>query len=62
MNASPLRPIKSSSDGYAMSINVINQIIERIEYLIQTAESQKPIAGDGIRVEFTPKGAIVSLR
>jgi hypothetical protein len=38
MKTSPLRLIKSSSDGYAMSISVINQMIERIEDLIQELE------------------------
>ena len=61
MKTSTLRPIKSSTDGYAMSLSVMNQIIERIEDLVEQAESQRPIAGDGISISYTKDGSIINL-
>ena len=61
MKTNPLRTIKSSSDGYAMSLSVINQIIERIEDLVQQAESQRPIAGENIQINYEKDGSVISV-
>jgi len=61
MKTKPLKQLKSSTDGYAMSLSVLNQIIERIEDLVEAAESQKPIAGDGIQINYTREGSVINI-
>ena len=60
MKTKMLRPINPTPQGVGISAEYINSIIERIEDLVQVAESQKPIAGDGINVQYTASGAVIS--
>ena len=62
MKTKELRPINPTPEGVGISAEYINSIIERIEDLVQVAESQKPIAGDGINVQYTSAGAFISLK
>jgi len=55
-----LRAINPSPKGVGISAEYINDIINRIEDLVQVAESQKPIAGDGIQIEYTADGAVIN--
>lgn len=60
MKTKELRPINPTPQGVGISAEYINSIIERIEDLVQVAESQKPIAGDGINVQYTARGAVIN--
>ena len=60
MKTKELRPINPTPEGVGISAEYINSIIERIEDLVQVAESQKPIAGDGINVQYTTRGAVIN--
>ena len=60
MKTKELRPINPTPQGVGISADYINSIIERIEDLVQVAESQKPIAGDGITIAYTGTGAVIS--
>lgn len=62
MNTSRLRTIRSSTDGYAMSLSVINQLIDRIEDLIDQAEKQRPLAGSNIQISYTSEGAVINVQ
>jgi len=55
----PLRIIKPTAGGVGISVEFINSIIARIENLVAIAQSQKPIAGNNIRINFTPEGAVI---
>jgi hypothetical protein len=55
MKTKELRPINPTPEGVG-----INDIINRIEDLVQVAESQKPIAGEGININYTATGAVIS--
>jgi hypothetical protein len=61
MKTKELRPINLTPEGVGISAEYINSIIERIEDLVQVAESQKPIAGDGINITYTATGAVINL-
>jgi hypothetical protein len=60
MKTKELRPINPTPEGVGISAEFINDIINRIEDLVQVAESQKPIAGDGIAIQYTATGAVIS--
>lgn len=60
MKTKELRPINPTPQGVGISADYINSIIERIEDLVQVAQSQKPIAGDGINVQYTARGAVIN--
>jgi hypothetical protein len=60
MKTKELRPINPTPQGVGISAEYINSIIERIEDLVQVAQSQKPIAGDGINVQYTGAGAVIN--
>ena len=60
MKTKELRPINPTPDGVGISAEFINDIINRIEELVQVAESQKPIAGEGITIQYTATGAVIS--
>jgi hypothetical protein len=62
MKTKALRPINPSAQGVGISAEYINSIIERIEDLVQAAESQKPIAGNNIAISYTSTGAVISTR
>jgi hypothetical protein len=53
MKTKELRPINPTPEGVGISAEYINDIIDRIEDLVQVAESQKPIAGEGIAIQYT---------
>jgi len=56
----PLRTIRTSPNGVGISSDYINTIIDRIEDLVLVAQSQKPVAGNNITVNFTPQGAVIN--
>ena len=60
MKTKELRPINPTPEGVGISAEYINSIIERIEDLVQAAESQKPIAGNNIQINFTARGAVIN--
>lgn len=60
MKTKVLRPINPTPQGVGISAEYINSIIERIEDLVQVAQSQKPIAGDNITISYTGTGAVIS--
>ena len=60
MKTKELRPINPTPEGVGISAEYINDIINRIEDLVQVAESQKPIAGEGIAIQYTARGAVIS--
>ena len=60
MKTKELRPINPTPEGVGISAEYINDIINRIEDLVQVAESQKPIAGEGININYTATGAVIS--
>ena len=60
MKTKELRPINPTPEGVGISAEYINDIINRIEDLVQVAESQKPLAGDGIQIQYTADGAVIN--
>ena len=60
MKTKELRRINPTPQGVGISAEYINSIIDRIEDLVQVAESQKPIAGEGIKIAYTSAGAVIS--
>jgi len=56
----PLRPIRATPDGVGISVDYMNSIIDRIEDLVLVAQSQKPIAGNNIQINFTAQGAVIN--
>jgi hypothetical protein len=56
----PLRLIRPTPDGVGISVEYINSIIQRIEDLVLVAQSQKPIAGNNVTVNFTAQGAVIN--
>jgi len=60
MKTKELRPINPTPEGVGISAEFINDIINRIEDLVQVAELQKPIAGQGIAIQYTATGAVIS--
>jgi len=56
----PLRTIRATPNGVGISSDYMNSIIERIEDLVQVAQSQKPIAGNNIQINFTAQGAVIN--
>jgi hypothetical protein len=61
MKTNPLRPIRATADGVGISVEYINEVISRIEDLVETAQRQKPIAGNNIAVNFTGDGAVINV-
>ena len=60
MKTKELRPINPTPQGVGISADYINSIIERIEDLVQVAQSQKPIAGDNVTIAYTARGAVIN--
>jgi hypothetical protein len=56
----PLRTIRASPNGVGISVEYINNIIDRIEDLVQVAQNQKPVAGNNIQINFTSQGAVIN--
>jgi hypothetical protein len=59
-NTQPLRTIRPTPEGVGISAEYINSIIERIEDLVLVAQSQKPVAGNNVTVNFTSQGAVIN--
>ena len=60
MKTKELRPINPTPEGVGISAEYINDIIDRIEDLVQVAQTQKPIAGNNITIQYTSVGAVIS--
>ena len=56
----PLRKINPTPTGVGIGAEYINSIIDRIEDLVLTAQSQKPVAGNNIQINYTDKGAVIN--
>jgi hypothetical protein len=56
----PLRKLNPTPAGVGIGAEYINSIIDRIEDLVLTAQSQKPVAGNNIQINFTDKGAVIN--
>lgn len=56
----PLRPLRPTPEGVGISSNYINSIIERIEDLVLIAQSQKPVAGNNVTINFNSNGAVIN--
>lgn len=61
MNTAPLRQVRPGARGVGISVEFVNDIIERIEDLVRIAQEQKPIAGEGIQINYTPDGAVINI-
>lgn len=59
MKTKPLRTIQVPADGAGISVEFINEIINRIEDLVQVANLQKPVAGNNIKISYLEKGALI---
>lgn len=60
MKTAPLRLLNPPADGVGITAEYMNDIIERIEDLVRTAEEQRPIAGDNIQIDYTAEGAVIN--
>jgi hypothetical protein len=38
----------------------MNEIINRIEDLVETANAQKPVAGNNVQISYLPSGALIN--
>jgi hypothetical protein len=56
----PLRKINPTPSGVGIGAEYINSIIDRIENLVLTVQSQKPVAGNNIQINYTDKGAVIN--
>lgn len=61
MKTKKLEVINAGPEGVGLSVDFMNSIINRVEDLIQQVELNRPIAGEGIQISYTQKGAIISL-
>lgn len=57
----PLRMINPPPNGVGISVEFMNSIIERIEDLVLVAQSQKPIAGNYINIQYLGNGSVVNV-
>jgi hypothetical protein len=60
MKTKPLRPIQSTADGIGISVEYMNEIINRIEDLVETANAQKPVAGNNVKISYLNTGALIN--
>jgi len=60
MKTKPLRPIQATADGVGISVEYMNEIINRIEDLVETANAQKPVAGNNIKISYLNTGAVIN--
>jgi len=60
MKTQPLRLLNPPADGVGITAEYVNDIIERIEDLVRTAEEQRPIAGNNIQINYTAEGAVIN--
>jgi hypothetical protein len=61
MKTKPLKIIPESPSGVGISSEFMNSIIDRVEDLVQQVELNRPIAGEGIQISYTARGAVISL-
>lgn len=57
----PLRPIRPMPSGVGISVEFMNSIINRVEDLVLIAQSQKPIAGNYIGIQYLGNGAVINV-
>lgn len=62
MKTKPLRPIRETPEGVGISVEFMNDIIDRIEDLVSQAEQNRIIAGSGISVSKTVNGSLISVK
>jgi hypothetical protein len=60
MKTKPLRPIQATADGVGISVEYMNEIINRIEDLVETANAQKPVAGNNVKISYLNTGAVIN--
>ncbi len=60
MKTKPLRTIQTTADGVGISVEYMNEIINRIEDLVQTADRQKPVAGNNVKISYHNTGAVIN--
>ena len=60
MKTKPLRPIQATADGVGISVEYMNEIINRIEDLVETANAQKPEAGNNVKISYLNTGAVIN--
>jgi len=60
MKTKPLRPIQATADGIGISVEYMNEIINRIEDLVETADRQKPVAGNNVKISYLNTGAVIN--
>jgi hypothetical protein len=60
MKTKPLRPIQATADGIGISVEYMNEIINRIEDLVETANAQKPVAGNNVQISYLNTGAVIN--
>jgi len=56
----PLRKLNPTPSGVGIGVEYINDIIGRIEQLVQVAQLQKPNAGNNITINYTAEGAVIN--
>ena len=60
MKTKPLRTIQTTADGIGISVEYMNEIINRIEDLVETANAQKPVAGNNVKISYLNTGAVIN--
>jgi hypothetical protein len=60
MKTKPLRPIQATADGIGISVEYMNEIINRIEDLVETANAQKPVSGNNVKISYLNTGAVIN--
>jgi hypothetical protein len=60
MKTKPLRPVQATADGVGISVEYMNEIINRIEDLVETANAQKPVAGNNVKISYLNTGAVIN--
>jgi hypothetical protein len=57
----PLRPIRPLPNGVGISVEFMNDIINRVEDLVLIAQSQKPVAGNYIDIQYLGNGSVINV-
>ena len=60
MKTKPLRPVQATADGIGISVEYMNEIINRIEDLVEMANAQKPVAGNNVKISYLNTGAVIN--
>ena len=60
MQTKKLKLLETTSEGVGIGAEYVNDIIARIEDLVDIAIKSRPIAGNNISIQFTNSGAIIS--